>query len=262
MIDSIGFGLPIQSSGSPLRLVFLGLHPWTEPGLCALTGLSVDFIGKGLESLSKAGKLIEVPIGPRRFVRILPDVVADLEDRVLRALGRLHAAKPRLSAIPRAHLSAALPDLGSESLISGIVDRLRAEGKVIVETRTVAVKGYEPKLSQGERRLKNELVEAIRNGGMSPPETAELSTYAGARAAVVPELLALLRDEQKLVEVSPSVYIGFDVEAELRRKVAEHLVHQFDHDHGRSPRPAGYNAKIRSANWRVSRPDRLDETRR
>ena len=204
-------------------LAFLGIHPWTEPGLCALTGLSVDFIGKGLEILFKAGKLIEVPIGPRRFARILVDVVADLEDRVLRALERLHAIRPRLSAIPQAHLSAELPDLGSESLISGIVDRLKAQGKVTVEARIVAVKGYEPKLSQGERRLKNELMEAIRNGGMSPPETSELTVQAGARAAVVPELLALLRDEQKLVEVAPSVYIDFDLEAELRRRVAEYL---------------------------------------
>ena len=74
---------------------------------------------------------------------------------------------------------------------------------MIVEARTVAVKGYEPKLSQGERRLKTELLEAIRKGGMSPPEAAELAATAGRRAAVVPELLALLRDEQKLVEISP-----------------------------------------------------------
>ena len=103
------------------------------------------------------GALVEVPVGPRRSVRVLAEFVADLEDRVLRALGRLHAARPRQSAIPRAHLAAELPDLGSDALIAGIVDRLKAQGKVIVEARTVALKGYEPKLSQGERRLKAEL---------------------------------------------------------------------------------------------------------
>ena len=39
----------------------------------------------------------------------------------MRALGRLHAARPRLSAVPRAHLAAELPDLGSDALIGGIV---------------------------------------------------------------------------------------------------------------------------------------------
>jgi selenocysteine-specific elongation factor len=204
-------------------LAFLGLKPWTERGLSALTGLPIDQVSPLLDRLTGAGALVDVPIGPRRSVRILAEFVVDLEDRVFRALGRLHEARPRHSAIPRAHLSAELPDLGSDALISGIVDRLKAQGKVIVEARTVAVKGYEPRLSQGERRLKNELFESIRKGGMSPPEAADLAGAAGARAAVVPELLALLRDEQKLVEISSGLYLDFDVEAELRRKVIERL---------------------------------------
>jgi selenocysteine-specific elongation factor len=58
---------------------------------------------------------------------------------------------------------------------------------------------------------------------MSPPEASDLVATAGARATAVPELLALLRDEQKLVEISYSLYIDFDVEAELRRRVVERL---------------------------------------
>jgi selenocysteine-specific elongation factor len=204
-------------------LAFLGLEPWTERRLCALCGLPLERIPAALGQLTASGALVEVPVGPRRSVKILAEFVADLEDRVLRALGRLHAARPRLSAIPRAHLAAELPDLGSDALIGGIVDRLRAQGKVIVEARTVAARGYEPKLSQGERRLKAELLEAIRKGGMSPPDASELAASAGARAAVVPDLLALLRDEQKLVEISPALFLDFDVEAELRRKVEERL---------------------------------------
>ena len=33
----------------------------------------------------------------------------------------------------------------------------------------------------------------------------------------------MLRDEQKLVEISPTLYLDFDVEAELRRKVIDRL---------------------------------------
>ncbi len=204
-------------------LAFLGLKPWTERGLSAQTGLPIDQVSPVLDQLTATGALVDVPVGPRRSLRILAEFVVDLEDRVLRALGRLHEARPRLSAIPRAHLSAELPDLGSDALISGIVDRLKNQGKVVVEARTVAVKGYEPRLSQGERRLKSELLELIRKGGMSPPETADLVAAAGGRAAVVPELLALLRDEQKLVELSSALYLDFDIEAELRRKVIERL---------------------------------------
>jgi selenocysteine-specific elongation factor len=169
------------------------------------------------------GALVDVPAGPRRSQRLLAEFVVDLENRVLRALERLHAAAPRLSAIPRAHLSAQLPDLETDALIFGIVHRLEAAGKVAVEARTVALKGYEPRLNQAERRLKSELWDSIHRGGMSPPDASELAAAAGARAAVVPDLLALLRDEQKLVEISSNLYLDSDVEAGLRRKVIEHL---------------------------------------
>jgi selenocysteine-specific elongation factor len=204
-------------------LAFLGLKPWTERGLCALAGLPIERIPSALDELVAAGALVEIPIGPKRSVRILAEFVADLDDRVLRALGRLHVARPRQATIPRAHLAAELPDLSSDALISGIVSRLEVQGKVIVEAQTVALKGHEPRLSQAERRLKAELLAAIRSAGMSPPEVTDLSGTAGSRAPVVPELLALLRDEQKLVEISPTLFLDFDVAEELRRKVAGRL---------------------------------------
>ena len=204
-------------------LAFLGLAPWTERRLSALTGLAVDRVESGLAALADSGTLVELPVGPRRVVRVLGEFAAELEDRVLRALGRLHAAHPRQSAIPRAHLAAALPDVANDALVSGLLDRLKAQGRILAEARTVALPGYEPKLSQGERRLKSELAGAIRSGGLSPPEAAELAAAAGPRGAVVPELLALLRDEQQIVEVAAGLFLDVDADAELRRRVRERL---------------------------------------
>jgi selenocysteine-specific elongation factor len=87
----------------------------------------------------------------------------------------------------------------------------------------VGLAGHEPKLSQGERKLKLELAQAISSGGFSPPDVAELTASAGARAAVVPELLALLHEEQQAVPISSSIYLDADVERDLRRRVAERL---------------------------------------
>ncbi|QEH38481.1 Selenocysteine-specific elongation factor [Aquisphaera giovannonii] len=204
-------------------LAFLGLNPASDRELCALAGIPIGEVPGVLDELTRSGALVEVPIGPRRTTRVLAEFVADLEDRVLRALSRLHAARPRHSAIPRAHLAAELPDLSSEALIAGVIDRLKARGEVLAEARTVAAKGHSPKLSQGERKLKEELHAAIRAGGISPPEVSDLAATAGSRAAVVPDLLALLRDEQRAVEISPSLFLDFDAAADLRRRVREHL---------------------------------------
>jgi selenocysteine-specific elongation factor len=204
-------------------LAALALRTWTEQRISALTGLPVADVGSSVASLAASGALVDLPLGPRRTIRMLVESVAALEDRILRALARLHEAHPRLSAIPRARLEAALPDLENKTLVAGLVDRLQTLGKLLGDQRTVALKGHEPKLSQGERKLKLELAQAIHAGGFSPPEVADLEASAGPRAAVVPELLTLLREEQHAVEISPDLYLDSGIERDLRRKVAERL---------------------------------------
>jgi selenocysteine-specific elongation factor len=204
-------------------LAFLGLNSWTGRRLSALTSLAVDQVESSLAALATSGALVELSVGSRRTIRVLAEVAAELEERVIKALDRLHASHPRQSSIPRAHLAASLPDVANDALVSGLLDRLREQGRIVADARTVALPDFEPRLSQGERRLKSELAEAIRSGGMSPPDAAELATTAGARGSVVPELLALLRDEQRIVPIHSGLYLDADVEAELRRRVAERL---------------------------------------
>jgi selenocysteine-specific elongation factor len=204
-------------------LEFFGLNTWAERRLSAATGLSVGEVESSLAMLANSGALVELPVGPRRTIRLLPELAAELEERAARALARLHAEHPRQAAIPRAQLTAAFPDLAGETLVSGLIDRLLAQGKVVVDGRTVALAGHEAKLSQGERKLKTDLAEAIRLGGMSPPDVSELTASAGQRAPVVPELLALLRAEERVVEISNSLYLDVDIERELVRRVRENL---------------------------------------
>jgi len=213
------FGSADPAVRASAALHAFGLKPWTDRALCREAGLGVDELPGVIESLKASGALLELPAGPRRSVRLLTEFVADLEDRVVRALGRLHAARPRHSAIPRAHLSAELPDLHNDTLVTALVERLSGQGKVVCDARTVALKGYEPKLSQAERRLKSETAEAVRAGGFSPPDLADLTASAGARASVLPELIALLRDEEQIVEISPTLFLDFETAGELRRKV-------------------------------------------
>jgi selenocysteine-specific elongation factor len=212
---------PVERVGA--ALAFSGFDFPTELRLRAISGLDEAQLRQAQARLAASGGLIELPLGPRRTVRVLTEFARALEDRVLRALLRLHESRPRQSAIPRSALAGAFPDLPSEAMVSALIDRLAAAGKVVANARTVALLGFEPKLSQAERKLKNELAETIRKGGMSPPDASELAQAAGQKAGIVPELLALLRDEQHLVEINPSLYLDVEAAAELRRRVEERL---------------------------------------
>lgn len=201
-----------------------GLAATTETALCRLAGLPRDSVADVLAGLSAAGELVTLQVGPRRSVRVVAAFAAELDDRVLRALGRLHEARPRQSAIPRTHVVAELPDLAGDAVVAAVLDRLEARGLVTGDARTVAVRGFEPKLSQAERRLKAELAQTLHAGGFSPPDAAELAASAGTRSAVVPELLALLAAEQRIVEIGHGLYLDAESDLSLRRRVAERLL--------------------------------------
>src|SRR5690606_37661894 len=116
-----------------------------------------------------------------------------------------------------------LPDLAAEGLVTGLIERLRASGRVLADDRKVARKDHQPKLSQNEHRLKTALEQAIRDGGLTPPDLSELQALAGTRAGIVPELLALLVDEGSIVEIGRGFFPGVDAETGLRRRVADRL---------------------------------------
>ena len=46
---------------------------------------------------------------------------------------------------------------------------------------------------------------------------------AGSRAAAVPELLALLGEEERVVEIAPTLYFDAEIAAEMKRRVVERL---------------------------------------
>jgi selenocysteine-specific elongation factor len=212
---------PVERTAA--ALAFWGVQTWTNLAVCRETGVPIVEVPAVLDHLASSGTLIDLPIGPRRSVRVVAEVADDLEDRVLRALARLHAAHPRQSSIRRAHVVAALPDLASDALIAGLLDRLKSKGLILADARTVALKDFQPRLSHAERRLKAELAETIRAGGLSPPDLADLTATAGSRASVLPELLTLLADEGSIVELGHGLFLDVDADADLRRKVTDHL---------------------------------------
>ncbi len=212
---------PEPSTRIATALAFRGFLPWTNRSLARDAGVVDDEVPKLVADLTAAGGLIEVHIGPRRTSLVVAEAVHDVEDRIRRALTRLHAASPRQSSIVRARVVAALADLRNDSLVESIIDRLKAQGQVIADGRTVALADHTPKLSQRERKLKAELAEAYRAGGLAPPGPELWASKAGADA--VPDLLSLLVDEERLVAIGPELYLDFDVAAELQRRVIERL---------------------------------------
>lgn len=186
-------------------------------------GVPLSAVPGLLSQLVEDGRLVELDLPGRRRALRTRDSLAALEDRLLRALARLHARNPRLSAVPRTSLLVELADLRDDGLVNALIDRGAKRGVLLSGARAVARADFQPRLSQSERKLKAELATAIQAGGMSPPDLAAMQGMAGSRASIVPELLNLLVEEGVAVAVSPTLHFDAEFEQEIRRRVIDRL---------------------------------------
>ena len=78
-----------------------------------------------LVDLASSGRLLEIACGARRSIHVTAELVQGLEDRVVRILSRLHQAHPRHATILRSSCLRSLPDIGNDTLVEAIIDRLK-----------------------------------------------------------------------------------------------------------------------------------------
>jgi selenocysteine-specific elongation factor len=142
---------------------------------------------------------------------------------VLTVLGRLHEQFPLVTTHDRKKVQAQLDYIGDDALVHGAVDRLLSQKKLVGDARRVALADFKPKLSQNQRKLKDKVVEAHAQAKFQPPEPGSFANQAGGNAASLKDIFEVCVAEGQLVRVTDDIYLHADVEADMRRRVAEKL---------------------------------------
>ena len=192
--------------------------------LSRITGLGRDEIDRQCDGVRSGGGLIELPSGGHRTVWMTASAVSTIEERLARALTKLHEAAPRQSSIPLPHLYAAVGDLDDRTLVDAIVERMVRARRLVRDGRTIALSGHQPKLSQAERRLKAEIAEGFRVAGLAAPDISEFVGDGLSKSKqTVTELVTLLCEEQRLVKLNQELYLDFDAEQMMRGTVRDYF---------------------------------------
>jgi len=171
--------------------------------------------------LVDAGVVVELA-GERTTVRLHREFLADLQARLVRTVRRLHAASPLGASVPRQRVMAMLDYLPRET-VTAVLERLVAESVLVGDESRVALAEFQPKLTAGQARLREELAEAFRAAGFSPPDVAKLAASAKMKEEEVKAIAELAADEGELVHLGSGMYLHREWEGELRRRVIERL---------------------------------------
>jgi selenocysteine-specific elongation factor len=202
---------------------FGGFHGFTLADLVRGANLGPEEARAMIERLKGRGDLVEVAVGAARHLLLHGDMVKELDERILQALGRLHEQFPLMTTHDRQRLQSQLDYVGDEALVHAAVERLIRQKKLVGDLRRVARADFKPKLSANLRKLKDKVVAAYRDAGFQPPEPASFAGQAGGNAANLKDLFDVCVAEGQLVPVGDDLFLHADAETEMCRRVGARL---------------------------------------
>jgi len=202
---------------------FGGFAGFTQADLVRGAGLAPRLAEECTCKLMDEGKLVRVVISPARQVVLHADMVKELDDRLLQALGRLHEEFPLMTAHDRQKVQSQLDYVGDDQLIQGVVDRLIKTKKITGDLRRIARADFKPKLSANLRKLKDKVVAAFAEAGCQPPDPTTFAGAAGGNAASLKDLFDVCVAEGFLMPISEGIFLHSDAEANMRRLIVSRL---------------------------------------
>jgi selenocysteine-specific elongation factor len=186
-------------------------------------GVAPDQVDSLLTHLKEQGKLIEVPSGSVRRLLLHADLLEELQGRLLVILDQLHQQAPLMSTHDRQKVQSLLEYVGDDSLVSATVDRLIQQRTIIGDARRIARADFKPKLTAGQRKLKERVVAAHAEARFQPPDLSTFAGQAGGNQQVVNDVLEVCTAEGLLVRIADEIYLHSDAEAEMRKRLQEKL---------------------------------------
>jgi selenocysteine-specific elongation factor len=202
---------------------FGGYAGFTQADLVRDANLNPDQALEIIQQLRDEKHLVAVPLHGGKQIILHADVISELDERILSALGKMHDEFPLMTLHDRQKLQAQLDYVGDDALIHAEVERLIKAKKLVGDLRRVARADFKPKLSANLRKLKDKVVAAFLEAGFQPPEPASFAGAAGGNAASLSDLFDVCVAEGFLVRIDADIYLHADVETEMRKRVRERL---------------------------------------
>ncbi len=186
-----------------------------------------DLAAPGLcEAAARAGRLATFAGEGGRTVALLRGALNGLQEEVVAALRRYHAAHPERGGMELEPLRRVLSVEIEPRLFRMIVDGLDDASHLCREANLVRLPEHRPHLNAEDEQLADKVAAALSAGGAMPPTASEMTGLLGTDAASLERVLGLLASRGLVVRVSTELY--FDaavlrgVEDDLRGYLAVH----------------------------------------
>jgi selenocysteine-specific elongation factor len=182
-------------------------------------GLAPEALDAALAALERDGALARAADGSL----LDAERCAELERRLLAALGEAHAREPLRPGVPRGALRAALPENVSRAACELALARLEGRNAVVAAEDLVRLADFAPSLSERQQALAARLRSDAAAAGLAPASERELAAQLGVEPAELRDVLAHLERAGALVRAPGELWFDRAHVDALRARVVAHL---------------------------------------
>ncbi len=139
--------------------------------------------------------------------------------RVRSTVERLHGDRRRAPAVSLEAVRATVARSCDPALVDDAIRTLAERDEVTVEGPRIALAGQGASLTAAEEAARDRLIELLSAGGLQPPTVSDLRRELRIDRDLLDDLLPLLRDEGRIVSVTPEIHITTEAADSLRLRV-------------------------------------------
>ena len=187
--------------------------PIAPADLARRAGVSAERLAEIIEALRSDGAVVD--LAPDELVH--RDVLAEVREAVLAAVGAFHDANPMRLGIEDAQLAAQVDRPGP--LIDAAVGELLAGGELRRHGTVVGIPGRAASISDEDRQLFERIETTLREAHLEPPLPETLAETLGQSPARIDEMIRLLVDAGTVLRLDRKVAMHRDAVEAARQVV-------------------------------------------
>lgn len=191
----LDFGAPVDEADAVAFMVTAsGLPGIPRDALMSRAGVPPARVPGMLDALAARG----VVMAGERVVATRH--LAHAADALVKLVTAFHRAHPLSDGLPREEAREKVSARADAAVFERIVEDLK-KAKALTGTDRLALATHKVAVSGEDARIKAAILSAYQAGGLKPPDAAAVQTAAGAPAAIVEKITALLIREKALVRL-------------------------------------------------------------
>ncbi len=182
----------------------------TEAEVSLRTKLPPEPLTPILTGLIGENKILELD----RKLYIHTDTLADVQQRLLNAVGDFHRGSPQSPGIAAVQLCE--KSILRKDVFDGVLKLLLSGGKLVERKHRLALPEHHEMLSDTEQKLLQAVESLFRSRLFNPPSRAEIAKHTKADAEKVERILRIMLEQERLIRVENDLFFHAEAVEQAR----------------------------------------------